>query len=201
MEGWPSRRLLVSRWLQGRPSVYIIIICPKLDQDPDAIPGQVPNLLVHGKNVSHANILCNQRSSEEKREKSSSRDESLYIKGESWDWLHLRLLPSQSLFKGWRMAAHASSMERISQWYLLPTLLPVVIGFFRCASVSLTGLLILIGIAVRVNLCRMQGGLSGDPLRPYRPGWKIFWLTAVPLPHAGYVFIYVAFTTELLQIF
>jgi hypothetical protein len=28
-----------------------------------------------------------------------------------------------------------------------------------------------------------------------------FWLTAVPLPHAGYVFIYVAFTTDLLQIF
>jgi hypothetical protein len=27
------------------------------------------------------------------------------------------------------------------------------------------------------------------------------WLTAVPLPHAGYVFIYVAFTTDLLQIF
>jgi hypothetical protein len=31
--------------------------------------------------------------------------------------------------------------------------------------------------------------------------WKIFWLTAVPLPHASYVFIYVAFTTDLLQIF
>jgi hypothetical protein len=30
---------------------------------------------------------------------------------------------------------------------------------------------------------------------------KFFWLTAVPLPHAGYVFIYVAFTTDLLQIF
>jgi hypothetical protein len=39
-----------------------------------------------------------------------------------------------------------------------------------CLCFSLTGLVILMGIAVRVNLCWMQGGLSGDPLRPYRPG-------------------------------
>jgi hypothetical protein len=30
---------------------------------------------------------------------------------------------------------------------------------------------------------------------------EFFWLTAVSLPHIGYVFIYTAFTTELLQIF
>jgi hypothetical protein len=43
--------------------------------------------------------------------------------------------------------------------------------------------------------CRFGRKLCSDTMKDF------FGLTTVPLPHAGYVFIYAAFTTDLLQIF
>jgi hypothetical protein len=52
-----------------------------------------------------------------------------------------------------------------------------------------------IGVELAEAIADLGGSYGSGTMKEF------FWLTAVPLPHAGYVFIYTAFTTELLQIF